>query len=182
MARIGVPSISIRTLHVSGSILLRTTALVGAVVYLLGISWYLLTHGGWPTPDYLIPPLLLLAIALGRGWAFVLDWGPFLLLVLSWQATAGIADQFGQPVHVEQPAEFDFRLFGGRLPTVELQQRLFDPSQAHWYDWLATLQHAMHFVLPVAVGMALWLRSRRTYWRYLAAVMLLFYIGFAIYA
>jgi len=182
MARIGVPSINIRTLRFSGSILLRAAALAGAAVYLLGISWYLLTHGGWPTPDYLIPPLLLLAIALGRGWAFVLDWGPFLLLVLSWQATAGIADQLGQPVHVEQPAEFDFRLFGGRLPTVELQQRLFDPNEARWYDWLATFQHAMHFVLPVVVGLALWLRSRRTYWRYLAAVMLLFYIGFAIYA
>src|SRR5215204_1523460 len=82
----------------------RGAALVAALIYLLGISWYLLSHGGWPTPDYLIPPLLLLAIALGRGWAFVFDWGPFLILILSWQATAGIADQLGRPVHVEQPA------------------------------------------------------------------------------
>ncbi|MGD9891556.1 MAG: phosphatase PAP2 family protein [Dehalococcoidia bacterium] len=161
---------------------LRGAALVVALAYLLGISWYLLSHGGWPTPDYLIPPLLLLAIALGRGWSFVLDWGPFLLLVLSWQATAGIADELGRPVHVEQPAEFDFYLFGGRLPTVELQQRFFDPTEARWYDWLATLQHSMHFVLPVLVGLAIWLVSRRLYWRYLIAVMVLFYIGFAIYA
>jgi membrane-associated phospholipid phosphatase len=160
----------------------RGAALVAALAYLLGISWYLLTHGGWPTPDYLIPPLLLLAIAFGRGWAFVLDWGPFLLLILSWQATAGIADEMGRPIHVEQPAEFDFQLFGGRLPTVELQQRFFDPTEARWYDWLATLQHAMHFVLPILVGLAIWLVSRRLYWRYLIAVMVLFYIGFALYA
>src|SRR5688500_11345154 len=76
----------------------RVTALVAAAVYLGAISWYLLTHGGWPTPDYLIPPLLLVAIVLGRGWSFVFDWGPFLLLILSWQATAGLADQFGRPV------------------------------------------------------------------------------------
>jgi membrane-associated phospholipid phosphatase len=160
----------------------RGAALVAALAYLLGISWYLLSHGGWPTPDYLIPPLLLLAIALGRGWPFVLDWGPFLVLILSWQATAGIADELGRPVHVEQPAEFDFYLFGGRLPAVELQQRFFDSNEARWYDWLATLQHSMHFVLPVLVGLAIWLVSRRLYWRYLIAVMVLFYIGFAIYA
>lgn len=182
MARTTDHRIATRLPQVTVTRLVRVTALIAAVAYLAGISWYLLTHGGWPTPDYLIPPLLLLAIAFGRGWAFVLDWGPFLLLILSWQATAGIADELGRPVHVQEPAEYDFRLFGGRLPTVELQQRFFDPEQARWYDWLATLQHAMHFVLPVAVGMGIWLVSRRLYWRYLLAVMVLFYAGFAIYA
>jgi hypothetical protein len=160
----------------------RVLALVTAVGYLLGVSWYLLTHGGWPTVDYLIPPLLLLALALGRGWAFVLDWGPFLLLVLIWQATAGIADGLGRPVHVRSVAEADYWLFWGHLPSFELQQRFFDPERAHWYDWAATLQHAMHFVLPVLVGLAIWLRSRRTYWRYMASVLVLFTIGFVIYA
>jgi hypothetical protein len=160
----------------------RVLALLTAVAYLLGVSWYLLTHGGWPTVDYLIPPLLLLALALGRGWAFVLDWGPFLLLVLLWQATAGIADSLGRPVHVRSVAEADYWLFRGHLPSFELQQRLFDPERAHWYDWAATLQHAMHFLLPVLVGLAIWLHSRRTYWRYMTSVLVLFTLGFAIYA
>jgi membrane-associated phospholipid phosphatase len=182
MARITEQRLSLHLPRLTTTLLLRVLALACTIAYLLGVSWYLLTHGGWPTPDYLIPPLLLMAIALGRGWPFVLDWGPFLVLILSWQATAGIADELGQPVHVEEPAEFDFRLFGGRLPTVELQERFFDPSVAQWYDWLATFQHAMHFVLPIVVGIAIWLSSRRTYWRYLLSIMVLFYIGFAIYA
>ena len=160
----------------------RLTALVAVAVYLIGISAYLLTHGGWPTPDYLIPPLLLVGIALGRGWSFLLDWGPFLLLVLSWQATAGIAKELGAPVHFYGPADADVWLFRGRLPTFELQQRLYTPGEVRWYDWAATVQHALHFVLPVAVGLAIWLRSRRTYWRYLASVLVLFYMGFAGYA
>ncbi len=163
-------------------LLLRAGALVGACLYLIAISAYLLTHGGWPTPDYLIPPLLLFAIALGRGWAFVLDWGPFLLLVLSWQATAGLADQLGRPVHVTGPLRAEQWLFRGTIPTVWLQDRLFDPTRARWYDWAATVQHALHFVLPVALGLVLWLRSRRLYWRYIAAVLALFYLGFAGYA
>jgi membrane-associated phospholipid phosphatase len=161
---------------------MRVIALVAVAVYLIGISAYLLTHGGWPTPDYLIPPLLLVGIALGRGWSFLVDWGPFLLLVLSWQATAGIAKDLGAPVAFYGPADADVWLFDGRLPTFELQQRLYTPGEVRWYDWAATIQHALHFVLPVAVGLALWLRDRRTYWRYLTSVLLLFYLGFAGYA
>lgn len=159
----------------------RVGALVGALVYLVGISAYLLTHGGWPTPDYLIPPLLLIAISAGRGWAFFLDWAPFLFLVLSWQATAGVANHFGRPVHMTAPAHADMWLFHGTLPTVWLQDRMFDPARAHWYDWAATIQHALHFVLPVAIGVVIWLRSRRVFWRYVLSVMVVFYLGFAGY-
>ncbi len=161
----------------------RALAVFAALVYLAGMSAYLLTHGGWPTPDYLIPPLLLVAIALGRGWPFVLDWGPFLLLVLSWQATAGIADELGRPVHVSAPINADRWLFGGAVPTLWLQDRLFTSSRASWYDWFGTVQHAFHFVLPVATGMVIWTAAgRRMYWRYLASVMALFYLGFVGYA
>lgn len=159
----------------------RGAAFAAAVAYLFGISGWLLTHGGWPTPDYLIPPLLLLAIALGRGWPFLCDWGPFLLLVLSWQATAGLADQFGYPVHVRELVEAERWLFRGTVPTIWLQERLFDAQRAHWYDWVATIQHALHFVLPVAVGLIMWMRGRRLYWRYLASLMAVFYLGFTGY-
>lgn len=161
--------------------MIRALALIGALLYLAGITAYLLTHGGWPTPDYLIPPLMLIAVASGRGWAFVADWGPFLILILSWQATAGLADQMGRPVHLLEPAEADRALFSGYLPAVELQHRLFRPEQASWYDWAATLQHGLHFVLPVAVGWMLWMRRRCIYWRYMLSVIVLFYLGFAGY-
>jgi hypothetical protein len=161
---------------------LRLAALLGAVAYLLGVSAYLLTHGGWPTPDYLIPPLLLVAVALGKGPAFLADWGPFLVIVLAWQASAGVADTLGRPVHITEPLAAERALFGGYVPTVELQRWLYRPEQGAWYDWVGVIQHSLHFVLPVAVGFWLWLGSRRLYWHYLAAVLLLFFTGFAIYA
>ena len=161
---------------------LRIAAVIGAAAYCVGISLYLLTHGGWPTPDYLIPPLLLAAVALGRGPAFLADWGPFLLIILGWQASAGIADQLGRPVHMRGPLEAERALFGGIVPTVELQRLLYHPGRSTWYDWLGVFQHAFHFVLPVLVGFWLWLQSRRVYWRYMAAVLVLFFAGFATYA
>jgi membrane-associated phospholipid phosphatase len=152
-----------------------------AFVYVAAVSAYLLTHGGWPTPDYLIPPLLLMAVALGRGWSFLLDWGPFLLLLVLWQASAGLAAEVGRPVHVQQLVRADEMLFFGHLPTVWLQERLFDPTRVRWYDWIATGQHAAHFALPIAVGMVIWLRNRRDYWRYHLSVVALFMIGFLLY-
>lgn len=156
-------------------------AVAAALAYVAAVSAYLLTHGGWPTPDYLIPPLLLIAVALGRGWPFLLDWGPFLLLLALWQASAGLAAEVGRPVHVQELAQADRMLFFGQLPTVWLQERLFDSSRVRWYDWVATGQHAAHFALPIAVGMVIWLRNRRDYWRYHLSVLALFMTGFLIY-
>jgi hypothetical protein len=161
---------------------LRIAALLGAVVYCVGISTYLLTHGGWPTPDYLIPPLLLAAVVLGRGPAFLADWGPFLLIILGWQASAGVADELGRPVHLNGPLSAERALFGGAIPTVALQRRLYDPSGSTWYDWVGIGQHSLHFVLPVLIGFWLWMDSRRVYWRYLASVLVLFFFGFVTYA
>ena len=84
-----------------------------------------------------------------------------------------VADQ----IEVRDVARVQVRLDRERSLTL-----LFDPEHAHWYDWAATMQHAAHFVLPVAVGLLIWLRSRRTYWRYLASVLTLFYLGFIGYA
>jgi hypothetical protein len=151
----------------------------GAVLYCGAVTWYLLTHGGWPTPDFLIPPLILLALLLRRGRSFLLDWTPFLLLLLAWEATRGIADLIGMPVQVAGPWRLEEALFGGTIPTITLQERLFDGERgSRWFDWLGAILHSLHFVLPVAFGFVLWLRDRALYWRYVASVLTLFLLGF----
>lgn len=152
----------------------------GAVVYCGAVTWYLLTHGGAPTPDFLIPPLLLLAVLAGRGRAFLLDWTPFLLLLLAWESTRGIADRLGMPLQVRAPIEAERALFLGHIPTLLLQDWLYDHERgSRWFDWLGTIQHSLHFVLPVAFGFVFWLRDRALYWRYVLSVLLLFLLGFA---
>ena len=164
---------------------LGLVALAGALLYLVGICTYRLAQGSWPPGIYAAAPLLLLlvAIAAGRGRQFLLDFGLFPVLVLSWQVTTQFTGWFGQPVHVGQLVRAESWLFRGHLPTLELQQRLFTgPGHARWYDWVGIAQYGLHFILPVGVGALVWSRSRRTYWRYLASVMTLFYLGFVGYA
>src|SRR5215218_557554 len=154
----------------------------GAAVYCGAVTWYLLTHGGAPTPDFLIPPLLLLAVVAGRGRAFLLDWTPFLLLLLAWEATRGVADRLGMPLQIDAPIVAEKAIVFGHVPTVVLQQWLYDPERgSRWFDWVGAVMHSLHFVLPIAAGFAFWLRDRALYWRYAASLLLLFVLAFAGY-
>lgn len=161
---------------------LRPVAGIGAVTYLLATSVYLLLRGSWPTPDFLIPPLLLFTVIMGRGWAFLIDWAPFLLLLMVYQTFAGIADDLNSRVHFWELIEADQRLFGSEIvPPVLLQDRFFRDDRIAWYDWGAAFLHAAHFLAPAAFAFALWLSSRRTFWRYTLSFMTMFYAGFTTY-
>lgn len=151
----------------------------GAVLYCGAVTWYLLTHGGWPTPDFLIPPLLLLALLAGRGRSFLIDWTPFLVILLAWEATRGIADLVGMPIQIGGPWHVEESLFFGTIPTITLQHWLYDGDRgSRWFDWIGAIQHSLHFALPIAFGFVLWLGNRALYWRYVISVLLLFLLGF----
>lgn len=161
----------------------RAHAVLGvtAVVYLLSISFYLLLNGGWPTPDLLVPPLLLLAAAARRGWTFIIDWLPLLMLVLVYEAFRGIADDLNGRVAFWPLINADQLMFGGVTGPEYLQERFFDPVRTAWYDWTASLLYSAHYITPVALGFALWLRSRALFWRFSLSLVFLFGAGFVSY-
>lgn len=161
---------------------LRALAGAGAIIYLVATAVYLVFHGSWPTPDFLIPPLLLFAIIAGRGWSFLIDWLPFLLVILAYQSFAGIADDLNARVHFYAPILADHWLLRIDTPApLILQDRFFHPERVMWYDWVASGLHAAHFVTPAILGFLLWLNSRRTFWRYVATLLVLFFAGFLTY-
>jgi hypothetical protein len=158
--------------------LLTHAAIAATVLYLVVVVLALLREGAWPTPDFLIPPLVIIAVLKGRGWSFVIDWVPFLVLLLVYESFRGIADDLNTRVHVQSLIDADRWLTGGVIPTVWLQQRFFHASHIAWYDWVATGLHVAHFAVPVCFGFMLWLRSRSLYWRYASAVLAMFFAGF----
>jgi hypothetical protein len=156
---------------------LRSAAVVAAVIYLIGVTFFLLRQGTWPTPDFLIPPLILIAILIGRGWSFVIDWLPFLMLILIYESFRGIADDLNGRVHVQELIDAE-RWLTGRVPTISMQERFYSPDRVAVWDWLAAILHVAHFGMPVACGFVIWLMSRRLYWRYAIATVGLFFAGF----
>jgi hypothetical protein len=115
------------------------------------------------------------------GWRRVLrmlaEWLPVVALLLAYDATRGLADGLGMPVHVTEPAAVDRWLGGGVLPTVWLQHTL----QADWWKALAALVYGSHFVVtPLLLGV-LWVRNRRLWGRYVRLVVALSAAGLATY-
>lgn len=90
---------------------------------------------------------------------FARDWLPIVLLLVLYNFSRGLADQ-GRTPHAAELVEADRFLFDGHVPTVWLQQHLYDPDTIHWWDILASWVYFSHFVATLGVAVVLWLRNR----------------------
>lgn len=90
-----------------------------------------------------------------------------------------VANRLGFGLHVWGPARVDTDVFGS-VPSAWLQHRLVDGS-AHWYDAVAALVYATHFVsLPLITGLV-WFRLRDRFRAWLGAVLTFTALGVAGY-
>lgn len=146
--------------------------------YLVFIAAVLLIRGVGITPDFLF--LLLAAGFVWRGqrWQFVRDFAPFILLLLSYEAMRGLADDLGAEVRVGYPIAWERALFFGHVPTQDLQRWFSDPEGSHWYDYVAALLHVMHFLVPVFFAAIIWQHRRQHYWPLVISLLLVSYAGF----
>ena len=86
----------------------------------------------------------------------VRDWLPLLAVLFAYDLIRGVSNEVGgalfdlQPwasnpnnplsqarAHLTEPLAVDRWLFGGNVPTVWLQQHLYHPGVAHWWDRIA---------------------------------------------
>src|SRR6266478_5314524 len=97
--------------------------LVGSGLYLALIFGVMLWRGISIEPEFVVLALLLVAIALGRGRSFVVDWLPFLILFLGYEAMRGFAAKTGFAPH--DLSGMERAVFGGTLPTLTLQNAYY---------------------------------------------------------
>jgi hypothetical protein len=139
------------------------------------------------TPDRWAFFLFLGAALVGQGIAFLRDWVPFVLLLFGYEFMRGVAgdvvtaDGYTAEAHgrilVQPLIDAERFLFGG-IPTIWLQERLYEPGRAHWYDVLAGLVYLLHFVFPLVFAFLLWLRWKDRFWRFSLAMLLMTYLAF----
>ena len=80
---------------------------------------------------FLMPDVIFLLLLFGFIWGkqrvqFVRDFAPFVLLLLSYDALRGFADDLTSSVHVAYPIAMDRLLFFGHVPAQDLQRWLAD--------------------------------------------------------
>lgn len=124
---------------------------------------------------------------LGRPWfrwrQLALDLVLYSALWLAYEETRGTADRLGFPLQVESVRNIDRVLFWGADPTVWLQRRFYSPGVVRWYDVVASVVYATHFVVPVAVIVVLWLSNRSEWVRFmrrLATVLFVACVSFVV--
>lgn len=112
-----------------------------------------------------------------RAGQVIVDWLPFLLVLVLYDYSRGLADQAGFPIQWQPQIRADELLFGGRLPTVRLQERLIDPSRVHTWEVAVAVTYASHFVVPFVVAATLWVRDRARWVAFARRFLVLSFLG-----
>jgi hypothetical protein len=117
-----------------------------------------------------------------RGWVQgVRDWLPVVGILVAYLVLHELADTLTPLAHVEPQLGFDEWLFGGTVPTVHMQDALWDSAAPSWYDYLAWLVYLSHFVVTLAVAIVLWLRAYPMFRRFRALFLAVTFAGFLTY-
>ena len=153
--------------------------LAGSAAYLALIFGVMLWRGISIEPEWVVLALLLVAIALGRGRSFIVDWLPFLVLFLAYEEMRGFAAKTGFAPH--DLSGLERLVFGGAIPTLVLQHAFYHPGVVSWQDVVAMFFYFMHFPLPIVVGFYFWVNSREHFRRFVAALLLMSFLAFATY-
>jgi PAP2 superfamily len=131
---------------------------------------------------YVCTGLAAASIGQGRRMLYVIrDWLPFALVLIAYDLSRGAADMIGRPTLWEWPADVDRWMFFGTMPTVWLQEQLKLP-QPPWWEVVISSVYMSFFILPYAVGAALWLRDREEWKAFVKLFVGLSVAGLAIYA
>jgi membrane-associated phospholipid phosphatase len=162
---------------------IRQGALVVYVAVIIGI----VAKFGVPTGRLSLSILIvsgLLISRLGEGWRrlmlVIVDWLPFTLVLLAYDRTRGLAKALGMLVHEADAVHLERWLCGG-IPTVWLQEHLYNPHHVYWYDALMTLIYTSHFIATPVLAAVLWLRDRAQWLRYITRVIVLAVAGLVTY-
>jgi membrane-associated phospholipid phosphatase len=162
--------------------------IVAPLVWIAATVWFVAFEGLPLTRDWIAAWIVLglLAFSLGDlgGWfrGVVLDWLPFFGILALYDLLRGVADGLiFRPFFLPQ-IDVDKFLFFGTVPTVWLQERLYDPGTLPWYGVIAWVVYMSHFFATPLLAGVLWKLDRTRFRRYAACVATLSLMGFATYA
>ncbi len=166
---------------------------------------------GFPTGRDVITAwvLLLLLAACGGEWrtwrrSVVHDWLPLIGVLFLYDLLRGAADEVGSRffdlpelirdeagtrtdfAHVLPQLRADEVLFGwftgGQVPTVWLQGKLYVAGDVQWYDAVIVPVYMSHFLVPMALAVALWTTRYDLFRRYVWTLVVLTLLTLATYA
>jgi membrane-associated phospholipid phosphatase len=136
-----------------------------------------------PVAFWLMAGMLSLSLRDLRRWisGVAFEWFPFVSFLFIYDIARSFANRL-MPTNVHVPIDGDRLLFGGRVPTVWLQEHLWHGvNDVRWYDYAAFGVYMTYFFATLVVAAGLWVFAYHRFRRYVAAVGLLTIAGFLTY-
>ncbi len=134
-------------------------------------------------PDRYAFVLLLASLLIKKTRSFILDWIPFLFILLSYDFLRGFADNLNQRVNYQSLIDMEQWIFKS-IPAIELQNLLFNPKDLSLIDFTSSIFYFLHFALPLSFGFILWIYNRDFFKMFVTGILLLSYsawVTFIIY-
>jgi hypothetical protein len=114
---------------------------------------------------------------------FVRDWAAVIVLLVIYNISRGWASTV-KP-HVTPMIHVDEKMWGwltgGRIPTIWLQQHLYDKHHVRWFEVVASFTYFSHFVMALIVAAVLWMRNRSRWAAFIRRWFTLTALGLATY-
>jgi hypothetical protein len=128
-------------------------------------------------------PLGVLAASIGRRrWYMVIvDFVPLAAVLVGYDYLRGLATHLGMRTHWYGQLNLDKAMFGGTVPSAWLQAHL-KYAKPQWWEVPVSLCYISYFLLAVVTAGALWLRSRRDFYRWTFRFVPLCLLAFVFFA
>jgi hypothetical protein len=146
--------------------------------YIAGLGGMVLVKGVFLSADRYFLILLVPALALRVGRAYVRDFLPFIILVLLYEEARGLAHVLHPQPFYEPMLLFDRWLGLGEVPTIRLQAWLWR-GHLEWYDHALSLLDRLHFIVPPTLLLLIWLERREVFYRCAATLVAVSFAGAA---
>jgi PAP2 superfamily protein len=151
-----------------------------ALVYIAVLFGFLMARRQVVTPDLLLLLFVPIALLTGRFVSFLRDWVPLLALLFGWEAMRGVADRTGGTAYSDT-WRIEEALFGGRLPTVVLQELARTHGWAGWLDPAMTVVYFAHFPAALGFALMLWLADRGVFFQYMVTLLAMSFAAFVVF-
>jgi hypothetical protein len=156
------------------------TALLAAVSFAIALAAAVFFFGLSLTPERYLLVLLVPALILGCARRYLLDFAAFAALILAYGELRGLAHLSHPRPYYAPPLRAEEFLFGGHVPSVDLQQWLWSGARV-WYDNALLFVSRIHSIVPTTFAFVLWLRRRALFYRFAATILTLSYGAAVIY-
>jgi hypothetical protein len=183
-----------------------TVRRVALIAYAIVLGWWSGKYGVPIGRDYIFTWAFIgLAVAsIGKSWRsirdLIVDWTPFLLVVVAYDFSRGWADDLGISVNYTPQLNADKLLFFGHVPTEWLQLHLYHPALEHgfvhglpavraqptvplqWFEVVFDLLYMSHYLAAFVLAAVLWVKNRRHFQAFARRFTTLSAFGFLTYA